>query len=139
MIHNLSEFIIKHLANLRSRGTCTVYHSGRGFTLARLVGVVLYLNSYCVTTMAMRVWCVVLVICWLSACGHCLVEEPLVTEKVYLDLEVEGAPAESIIIGLFGATSPKTVKNFVALANHEVRLVQTGPSRVVLFRELNAV
>ena len=42
------------------------------------------------------------------------------TEKVYLDIEVEGAPAERVVIGLFGATSPKTVRNFVALANHEV-------------------
>ena len=57
----------------------------------------------------------------LVAAAHCLVEDALVTEKVYLDLEVEGAPAERVIIGLFGATSPKTVRNFVGLANHEVR------------------
>ena len=52
--------------------------------------------------------------------GHSLVEDPLVTEKVYLDIEVEGAPPARVVIGLFGATSPKTVRNFVALANHEV-------------------
>ena len=52
--------------------------------------------------------------------GHSLVEDALVTEKVFLDVEVEGAPPARIVIGLFGATSPKTVRNFVALANHEV-------------------
>jgi hypothetical protein len=59
---------------------------------------------------------------FLFALGVChgLVEDALVTEKVYLDVEVEGAPPARIIIGLFGATSPKTVRNFVALANHEV-------------------
>lgn len=52
--------------------------------------------------------------------GESLVEDALVTEKVYLDIEVEGAPPARVVIGLFGATSPKTVRNFVALANHEV-------------------
>ncbi len=45
----------------------------------------------------------------------------LVTEKVYLDLSMGGEFAGRIEIGLFGTTSPKTVKNFVGLANHEVR------------------
>ena len=48
-------------------------------------------------------------------------DDALVTEQVFLDLEVEGGEPESVIIGLFGGTAPKTVKNFVALANHEVR------------------
>ena len=47
--------------------------------------------------------------------------EAVVTEMVYLDLEIEGAPAGRVVIGVFGATSPKTVRNFVALAAHEVR------------------
>lgn len=47
-------------------------------------------------------------------------DDALVTEKVFLDLEVEGSPAGRVVIGLFGATAPKTVRNFVALANHEV-------------------
>ena len=45
----------------------------------------------------------------------------VVTEKVFLDIELEGKPVGRIIIGLFGSTSPKTVRNFVGLANHEVR------------------
>lgn len=47
------------------------------------------------------------------------VEDALVTERVFLDLEIEGSPAGRVEIGLFGATAPKTVRNFVALANHE--------------------
>ena len=50
-----------------------------------------------------------------------IMEDAVVTEKVYLDLEVEGARAGRVVIGLFGATSPKTVRNFVALVTHEVR------------------
>lgn len=50
-----------------------------------------------------------------------LTEEAVVTEMVYLDLEIEGGPAGRVVIGVFGATSPKTVRNFVALATHEVR------------------
>lgn len=63
---------------------------------------------------------VTLMMLCLSVVGQCLVEDALVTEKVFLDIEVEGGPAERITIGLFGATSPKTVRNFVSLANHEV-------------------
>lgn len=48
-------------------------------------------------------------------------EEALVTEKVYLDLEI-GDYKGRIIIGLFGSTAPKTVRNFVGLANHEVSI-----------------
>ena len=47
-------------------------------------------------------------------------EGALVTEKVYLDLQVEGQFAGRVVIGLFGTTSPKTVRNFVGLADHEV-------------------
>ena len=47
-------------------------------------------------------------------------EGALVTEKVFLDLQVEG-DTERVVIGLFGSTSPKTVRNFVGLATHEVR------------------
>ncbi|XP_064405261.1 peptidyl-prolyl cis-trans isomerase B-like [Halichondria panicea] len=46
-------------------------------------------------------------------------EDALVTEMVFLDLEIEGSAAGRVEIGLFGGTAPKTVRNFVALANHE--------------------
>lgn len=48
------------------------------------------------------------------------------TEQAYLDLEIEGEYAGRISIGLFGATSPKTVRNFVALCSHEVSLTCVG-------------
>ncbi len=69
---------------------------------------------------SVEMWCGVFVFLFVLGVGHGLVEDALVTEKVYLDVEVEGAPPARIIIGLFGATSPKTVRNFVALASHEV-------------------
>ncbi len=47
-------------------------------------------------------------------------DDALVTEMVFLDLEIEGSNAGRVEIGLFGGTAPKTVRNFVALANHEV-------------------
>ncbi len=50
-------------------------------------------------------------------------EDALVTEMVFLDLEIEGSAAGRVEIGLFGGTAPKTVRNFVALANHEVLII----------------
>lgn len=70
--------------------------------------------------MKLNILCTYFLVVCASQAAWSLVEDALVTEKVYLDLAVEGAPAERIIIGLFGATSPKTVRNFVSLANHEV-------------------
>ena len=39
---------------------------------------------------------------------------------MYFDVAIGGEPIGTIEIGLFGKTVPKTVKNFVALATHEV-------------------
>ena len=40
-----------------------------------------------------------------------------VTEKVFFDIEIEGEASGRIVIGLFGEQVPKTVKNFVSLAD----------------------
>ena len=55
-----------------------------------------------------------------SLCCAAYSQDAVVTEKVYLDIAVEGEEAARVIIGMFGAISPKTVHNFVALATHEV-------------------
>ena len=46
----------------------------------------------------------------------------LVTKKVFFDVEIGGEKAGRVVIGLFGKTVPKTVRNFYELATHEVRL-----------------
>jgi len=44
----------------------------------------------------------------------------LVTKKVVLKFTIGGQSVGDVGIGLFGNTVPKTVANFVALADHEV-------------------
>ncbi|EAQ82402.1 peptidylprolyl isomerase [Blastopirellula marina] len=42
-----------------------------------------------------------------------------VTDKVFLEVDVNGKPAGRIVIGLFGDTTPKTAANFRALCTGE--------------------
>jgi peptidyl-prolyl cis-trans isomerase B (cyclophilin B) len=44
------------------------------------------------------------------------VKGPKVTDKVFFDIEIGGQTAGRIVVGLFGKTVPKTVKNFKTLA-----------------------
>lgn len=53
--------------------------------------------------------------------------------QVFFDIESDGKALGRIEIGLFGKTVPKTVKNFVALATHEVMMRQG----LVLFPDLH--
>ena len=57
--------------------------------------------------------CVVLLVSSLEA-----KKGPKVTHKVWFDISIEGEAAGRIEIGLFGKTIPKTVENFVQLANN---------------------
>ena len=48
-------------------------------------------------------------------CRALAVEEPKVTERVFLDLTLGGQPQGRVVIGLFGDAVPKTAQNFAAL------------------------
>jgi len=58
--------------------------------------------------------------CLLLELAPAEIDPATVTEKVYLDINFGDEYQGRIVIGLFGATAPKTVRNFVALATHEV-------------------
>eukprot|EP00090_Calanus_glacialis_P033089 TRINITY_DN5488_c0_g1_i3.p1 TRINITY_DN5488_c0_g1~~TRINITY_DN5488_c0_g1_i3.p1 ORF type:complete len:207 (+),score=83.75 TRINITY_DN5488_c0_g1_i3:71-691(+) len=55
----------------------------------------------------------------LLACSLEAKKGPKVTHKVWFDITIDGEAAGRIEIGLFGKTVPKTVENFVQLANKE--------------------
>ena len=52
-------------------------------------------------------------------------DDALVTDEAALEMAVGNRPIGRIVIGLFRQIVPKTVENFVALANHQVSLYIT--------------
>lgn len=68
--------------------------------------------------MKLVTWCVVF--CYILELVPAEIDPATVTEKVYLDINFGNEYQGRIVIGVFGATAPKTVKNFVTLATHEV-------------------
>ena len=61
---------------------------------------------------------VVIICSFLIASRKC--EDAVVTHEAALEIAIGNKPTGRILIGLFGQIVPKTVKNFVELANHEV-------------------
>ena len=49
-----------------------------------------------------------------------------VTDKVYFDIEIDSEPAGRIVFGLFGDVVPRTVENFVTLAEGTSGKTQDG-------------
>ena len=60
--------------------------------------------------------------------------DPPITHTAFLDLAVAGRPAGRLLIDLYGATTPRTVSNFLALAGSPIEDVGRGSRLVGKYR-----
>ena len=49
-----------------------------------------------------------------------------VTDRIFFDIEIDTEDAGRIVFGMFGETTPKTVKNFVALSDGSYPISSTS-------------
>ena len=64
--------------------------------------------------------------CLISKVIMLFARTPLITNKVYFDISVDGRPLGRILMGLYGTITPKTAENFRALCTGERGLGKSG-------------
>jgi peptidylprolyl isomerase len=65
--------------------------------------------------------------CLLTVLAFCSsTSQPVITNKVFFDIQIEGEETQRVVFGLFGKVVPKTVENFRALCTGEKGLGKKG-------------